>query len=93
MAIKKSVSNDFCSAFIDSINSFDCRLSGVGPVAQDLLPTLKFVAHIHTHILKIMMCTSTETDLTKHRSPLSMFQLAVYLIHDIYQRSLTFSME
>ena len=29
MAIENSVSNDFLSTFIDSINIFDCRLSGV----------------------------------------------------------------
>ena len=29
MAIKNSVSNNFLSAFVDSINAFDCRLSGV----------------------------------------------------------------
>ena len=29
MAIKNSVSNDFLSTFINSINVFDCHLSGV----------------------------------------------------------------
>ena len=29
MAIKNSVFNDFLSTFVDSINIFDCRLSGV----------------------------------------------------------------
>ena len=29
MAIKKSVSNYFLSTFVNSINVFDCRLSGV----------------------------------------------------------------
>ena len=29
MAIKNTVSNDFLSMFVDSINVFDCRLSGV----------------------------------------------------------------
>ena len=28
MAIENSVSNDFLSKFVDSINVFDCRLSG-----------------------------------------------------------------
>ena len=49
MAIKNSVSNDFCSTFVDNVNIFDCCLSGVGPVTQELLPTLKFVAHTHSH--------------------------------------------
>ena len=29
MAIESSVSNDFLSTFVDSINIFDCRLSSV----------------------------------------------------------------
>ena len=29
MVIKNSVSNDFQSSFVDSINVFDCILSGV----------------------------------------------------------------
>ena len=29
MTIENSVFNDFCSTFVDSINIFDCRLSGV----------------------------------------------------------------
>ena len=29
MAIENSVSNDFSSTFVDSINFFDCRLPGV----------------------------------------------------------------
>ena len=29
MAIKNSVSNDFLPTFVDSINVFDCHLSGV----------------------------------------------------------------
>ena len=29
MAIENSVSNDFLSMFVDSINIFDCGLSGV----------------------------------------------------------------
>ena len=29
MAIENPVSNDFLSTFVDSINFFDCRLSGV----------------------------------------------------------------
>ena len=29
MAIEKTVSNDFLSTFVDSINVFDCRLPGV----------------------------------------------------------------
>ena len=29
MAIENLVSNDFLSTFVDSINVFDCRLSGV----------------------------------------------------------------
>ena len=29
LAIKNSVSNDFCSTFLDIIVIFDCRLSGV----------------------------------------------------------------
>ena len=29
MAIENPVSNDFLSTFVDSINVFDCRLSGV----------------------------------------------------------------
>ena len=31
MAIESSVSNDFLSTFVDSINIFDCRLSRVKP--------------------------------------------------------------
>ena len=29
MVIENSVSNDFWSTFVDNINIFDCRLSGV----------------------------------------------------------------
>ena len=29
MAIENTVSNNFLSTFVDSINVFDCRLSGV----------------------------------------------------------------
>ena len=29
MAIENYVSNDFLSTFVDSINVFDCRISGV----------------------------------------------------------------
>ena len=29
MSIKNSVSNDFLSTFVDSINIFDCHLTGV----------------------------------------------------------------
>ena len=29
MAIENSVSNNFLSKFVDSVNVFDCRLSGV----------------------------------------------------------------
>ena len=32
MAIKNSVSNDFLSKFVDSINVFDCRLFSVKKV-------------------------------------------------------------
>ena len=32
MANENSVSNDFCSTFIESINVFDCRLSGAGSI-------------------------------------------------------------
>ena len=38
MAIKNSVSNDFLSTFVDSINVFDCRLPGVTKVTLDRIP-------------------------------------------------------
>ena len=34
MAIKNSVSNDFLFTFVDSINVFDCRLSGVSTLVK-----------------------------------------------------------
>ena len=34
MTIGNSVSNDFLSTFVDSINVFDCRLSGVVPISH-----------------------------------------------------------
>ena len=40
MAIKNSVSNDFGSTFIDSINIFDCHLSGVYLVCSNNDPRL-----------------------------------------------------
>ena len=34
MAIENSLSNDFLSMFVYSINIFDCRLSGVGKIVR-----------------------------------------------------------
>ena len=42
MAIENSVSNDFSSTFVDSINIFDCRLSSVRTVRADSLHTTDF---------------------------------------------------
>ena len=36
MAIENSVSNDFLAMFVDSINVFDCSLSGVNGLVLDL---------------------------------------------------------
>ena len=36
MAMKNSVSKDFCSMFVDSINVFDCHLSGVKAAIKSL---------------------------------------------------------
>ena len=45
MAIKNSVSNGFLSSFVDSINVFDCRLSGVSML------TFKLSLYAHKYIL------------------------------------------
>ena len=34
MSIENSVSNDFLSTFVNSINIFDCRQSGVNIIAE-----------------------------------------------------------
>ena len=41
MATKNYVSNDFWSAFVDSMNVFDCRLSGVNK-NYDELPSMQW---------------------------------------------------
>ena len=48
MAIKNSVSNDVLSTFVDSINVFDCHLSGVhmGAVGSASLVNLVHVVFL-----------------------------------------------
>ena len=47
MTIENSVSNDFSSSFIDSINVFDCRLSGevTATAAHSIAIIMLFLVH------------------------------------------------
>ena len=51
MAIENSVFNDFLSMFLDSINVFDCRLSGVSQVLHSLLTNIHMSRALITKIL------------------------------------------
>ena len=42
MAIENSVSNDFWSAFVDNINVFDSRLSGVMKIQTNMYTNTSF---------------------------------------------------
>ena len=46
MTIENSVSNDFLSTFVDSINVFDCRLPGVLMFLSDTYFKVSMVASV-----------------------------------------------
>ena len=68
MAIENSVSNDFSSTFVDSINVFDCRLGSV---------IYKCNVHILTCLTPVatfVICYSLDTDQADKMSSLIRIQ-------------------
>ena len=61
MAIENSVSNDFLSSFVDSINVFDCRLPGVILFALIFLhhdSSSDFAEHFNKYTLQLVRCVN-----------------------------------
>ena len=56
MAIKNSVSNDFCSTFVDSINVFDCHLSSVYLDQYGITKMDRYTAKRHTKTMLFNAC-------------------------------------